>query len=317
MKKKLAYILVCGCLIVPIISLQGCNIREPSEKPLIDNKAIDNDKNTTRINKVEKESNKQSNSEDILAKDHTGSEEVRPENQTEQSISKDNSPIGIWIGYQNLWAITDNFIPMKVFMVMYDDGTIYNDMPIEGQEVFDKDHSRSIEPEYWGIYTYDGSSRTGTCKISDCDPQLFEIDEKGNMKVGMTPYYRLDPVDELRLEGSWTVYANPIDVLDHYGETKPIITFTGDGMFIDEGLFCDGDFYLPEMEEDYIVDEEKVAPGEGSYSINDYTLTLNYNDGRVRKASFNLYFGEEEKVTPDAIFIYRRDLMRLDPPLEY
>lgn len=301
MRKKLAYLLIGGFLMVSIISLQGCNIKKLSEKSSTEMKPIAGDKDTTT---------------NVTTTGNNNIHESVSETNIETVTSTDDSPVGVWMGYQNVWAVTGSFTPMTVFMVMYDDGSFFIDMPIEGLEKFDKVESRNEDPGYWGIYTYDNKSRRGVWERSEYDQEEFEIDENGNMKIGITPYYRLSSIDGLRLEGSWTVYANPTDVLDHYGKTKPIISFTKDGMFVDQGLFVDGDFYLPEMKNDYNLDEKKVAPGEGSYSIKDYTLTLNYSDGRVRKAAFNLYFNEEDTVTPDAIFIYRRDLMRLDPPLE-
>ena len=95
------------------------------------------------------------------------------------------------------------------------------------------------------------------------------------------------------------------------GGVQPIIRFSADGRFQDEGLFESGLFLLPEAPDDGSVDAQAVAPGKGTYEIENYTLTLRYDDGRVRRAAFSLYLSTKPEPSPGIIFIYRVDLNRM------
>ena len=118
----------------------------------------------------------------------------------------------------------------------------------------------------------------------------------------------------MRLHGSWTYYTNTSDVWDHDDDDKPIISFSRDGRFVDGGLFKAG--YLP-IPENYDADgppvgEADVAPGQGWYEIVDFTLILNYDDGRTRTAAFSPFFGDPADEVPVSVYVYHVRLWNMD-----
>ncbi len=230
----------------------------------------------------------------------------KPTPSSEATSNKDNL-VGVWMGLVNRWATTGYYTSQFDYMVMFDDGTCFNQMPLEGLANFDRDKSRSDDKELWGTYTYNGSS--GVVKIEEYVPDDLVMDEEGKLKIGADPYYQCRSVDGLGLEGTWSLFADPNDQKEFQ---KEAISFTLDGKFDDKGIFSTNSFYLPEQLENYDVPEENIAPGQGTYEITDFTLTLRYDDGRVRKASFSLFFGSEKQPHPNIIFVYRRNLFRVD-----
>ncbi len=216
---------------------------------------------------------------------------------------------GVWMGLVSYWAVTGRYTPSPEYLVMYEDGSFYYEMPLEGLQSFDREKSRREEVEYWGTYAFDGAS--GSWQRATYEPSELELDENDVLQVQGSPFYRCAPVDGLRLEGAWTTYADPTDPDLSRGGVQPIIRFSADGRFQDEGLFESGLFLLPEAPDDGSVDAQAVAPGKGTYEIENYTLTLKYDDGRVRRAAFSLYLSTKPEPSPGIIFIYRVDLNRM------
>ena len=227
--------------------------------------------------------------------------------ETGETKPSDGSLAGVWMGLENRWATTGYYTDSIDYMTIFDDGTVYHNMLIEGLGGFDKNKSRYEIEDLWGTYTFDGSK--GVMKINDYVPDDLVMDEKGNLQKGSSPYYRCHSVDGLKLKGDWSLYADPIDQKEYASD---VISFTLDGKFVDKGVFATGGFYLPEQFENYYVPKEKVAPGKGTYEIKDFTLTLRYDDGRVRKASFNLLFSAKPEQSPGIIYIYSRNLFIIE-----
>jgi len=222
------------------------------------------------------------------------------------SPQKEKSLAGVWMGLQSIWTTTGVYTPQIRFMILFEDGTFYYTMPLEGLNDFDRVKSRNDkdEKEYWGTYTFNGAS--GTWKRAAYDPRALKLDQDGKLVIGSDTFYRCAPVDGLRLNGAWTTYADPKDPALSRGGEQPIIRFAPDGKFRDEGLFVEGFTSLL-----YGEDERSLAPGKGTYEIKNFTLTLKYDDGRLRKAAFSLYIKTEKQPSPETIFIYRRHLQRM------
>lgn len=227
--------------------------------------------------------------------------------QTYTPKPSDTSLTGVWMGLVNRWAVTGYYTDQIDYMTIFDDGTFYHDIPIEGLGSFDRNKSRNEKKDLWGTYTFDGSK--GVMQIEDYLPDNLEMDEKGNLKKGSSPYYRCHSVDGLKLKGEWSLYADPVDQKEYAND---VISFTLDGKFVDKGIFATGGFYLPEQFENYSVPAENVAAGKGTYEIKDFTLTLRYDDGRIRKASFNLIFSAKPEQSPSRIYIYSRGLSLIE-----
>jgi hypothetical protein len=207
---------------------------------------------------------------------------------------------GVWMGY---YVPYGSYSPQERYLIFYEDGTLYHDMPWEGLDGFDRVKSKKDEQQegYWGTYTFSGSTGTWKYNSRTNGEDKLELNEKGHLKIDNSlnsMYYPMSSVDGLRLEGAWTTYADPEDSDLGKGGILPIIRFTKDGRFKDEGVLSSTFSFLSS-------NEEECSPGEGSYSIKDFTMTLKYDDGRVHKAAFSLNLTNKPEAGPDPIFMYR------------
>ncbi len=214
---------------------------------------------------------------------------------------------GVWMGN---YVPFGQYSPQQRYLIMYEDGTFYHDIPWEGLAEFDRAKSQKDEHQMdaWGKYTFNG--KTGTWKYdrtTTAPATEMKINAAGNLEIGMDTYYRINSVDGLHLNGAWTTYADPKDPDLKKGGVQPIIRFTSDGRFKDEGINTKVfDFLF------YGKGENEIAPGEGSYDIKDFTLTLKYDDGRVHKAAFSLVFKAKPEPSPGVIYMYRTWMVKMD-----
>lgn len=89
-------------------------------------------------------------------------------------------------------------------------------------------------------------------------------------------YYKCLPVDGMRIEGAYT-HVSPdwgkdpkLDYLNKTG-CQFVIYFEKDGTFDDKGIFYSGGSS----------NTNSCPGGKGTYSIENFTITFKYNDGRV------------------------------------
>lgn len=209
---------------------------------------------------------------------------------------------GVWMGfYVPYWQ----YSPVERYLLVYEDGTLFHDLPLSGLDNFDPEASKSNESEmgYWGTYTLDNNKGT-YCYNQSQQPWEMALGDDGTLSLGTDKYYRTKSVNGLRLNGSWSTTADPETANMEIDGLKSIIRFTPDGQFLDEGLmsgffdYCDLDF--------------SRGPGAGTYEIKNYTLHLSYDDGRTRAAAFSLFLSHAPEETPELIYIHRTALHLLD-----
>lgn len=124
-----------------------------------------------------------------------------------------------------------------------------------------------------------------------------QIVTKNGGGMGNENYYRCKPVDGTLLEGSWTSYADPNDPsLDAREGDKPVIQFSKNGNFTDYGIFTS----VLDMN---VFDRAHTSPGSGTYQIDNFSLTLHYNNGAVRKISFTGFLGTDVKTNDKNIYL--------------
>lgn len=85
-------------------------------------------------------------------------------------------------------------------------------------------------------------------------------------------FYSLPPVDGARFNGTYVMS-------EAYGKI-PVISFTADGRFTDNGAVK----VLYHEYNECI--NPALNPGSGTYEVKDYTITFNYSDGRTIKIAF-------------------------------
>lgn len=181
----------------------------------------------------------------------------------------------------------------------FSNGQIFEDIPREGFVGFDQDASKSNEytKGYWGNYEYNNGSGT-IMKPGVIFETKISFQKPGQIKLDNDFYYRCDAVDGLRLQGVWTSYADPSDPsLDKAG-SKPLITFTKDGRFIDEGIF---ETFLDNTSPASV----PKAAGSGTYEIKNFTLLLKYTDGHSKQVAFSGLLAADPVIRNDIIYLAR------------
>ena len=119
------------------------------------------------------------------------------------------------------------------------------------------------------------------------------------IEVSSQPYYRCKVVDGLKLQGTWTSYSNPNDPsLDDGNGAKSMISFSKNGSFTDYGIF-------ERILDQTVFDRPPTPAGSGTYSINNFSLTLNYSNGIVRKISFTGLMGTDLFTNNKTIYLQR------------
>jgi hypothetical protein len=126
------------------------------------------------------------------------------------------------------------------------------------------------------------------------------------IEISSETYYRCKPVDSLKLDGTWTSYANPNDPsLDDGNGAKPMIQFSKNGSFTDYGIF-------ERILDQTVFDRPPTPAGSGTYSINNFSLTLNYSNGIVRKISLTGLLGTDLFTNNKSIYLQRLRFSKRD-----
>ena len=189
--------------------------------------------------------------------------------------------------------------PKPAWIVFFDDGHAFRALPNGGLLGFDRAAARIKLPNTVAIYTF--SSGSGRVHVAGVDARFdikLEAGSKGQILLDGVPYQRCADVDGLRLSGAWTSYANPDDAsLDRQTVgVRPVFRFSKDGRFTDEGVFAS-----------FMRSGNPAADGagSGSYGIKDFTLTLRYDDGRVKTLGFTGFMGLDPAADNKILYIER------------
>jgi len=198
---------------------------------------------------------------------------------------------GLWLG--SYWDLKSG--QSWRYVIFYEDGTFCFNLPRDGFIGFDKakDKIEKQDRNIWGTYTFNGSTGTWKYDYSSAGSAAeitLEADGGLNLGSAYSKFYRCNSVNGYRFDGSYTSFSDTSDpFLSEPGE-KPIIRFKSDGTFVDEGLFSLV-YYLGNDDDT----EKTLAPGSGTYELKDFTLILNYSDGRKRQTSFTFSIGPNSK----------------------
>ena len=224
---------------------------------------------------------------------------------TDSPLTAQASPdglTGVWMGYRPL---TGSFTPQPRWVTFYEDGQVYENIPREGLLGFSREASMADpgQKACWGTYTFDGASgaitRAGTQSTTE-----IKAERPGVIKLDGTNFYRCRPVDGLVLDGAWTSFSDSDDpALRQLPQGKrPILRFTTDGRFSDEGIFAT-QFSASDPQQD--------APGSGNYQILDFTLILKYSDGRKKHLALTAALGGKPTSREKTLYLGRISLSRM------
>ena len=181
---------------------------------------------------------------------------------------------GLWQGtIQSTGAATG--VRLEVFSpIFFDNGQVYfgNKFPTEGLDELNSRIPPELYPRNWGTYTFNNGSGMLQMPFANIP---FRI--QGNKLIVTKnqrgwPFYKLNSVDGARFNGTYKMS-------EAYGKI-PVITFTADGRFTDNGV-------IKVLYHEYIdCINPALTPGSGTYKVKNYTVIFKYTDGRKIKIAF-------------------------------
>lgn len=188
---------------------------------------------------------------------------------------------GVYAGMHYGYGASASAVGEIRMLVFYPSGLgMY--LPDEGLDGYDLPSAirAGLDALQYGTYQYhnnhvDFRSHDGTANG-------FDIDPNGDVP-SLNTYVRMCHCNGVRLSGTY-----------YWGSRNLAITFLPDGRFVDRGAMHEAFQYH------YYQNPRLVAPGTGTYSIVDYTIHLDYADGRHLRKSFVLSTLSQ---TPDGMWI--------------
>ncbi|HMM15984.1 MAG TPA: hypothetical protein PLS87_11305 [Ferruginibacter sp.] len=202
----------------------------------------------------------------------------------------DRQALEIWMGQKT--GSTGDFSNLR-WMVVLPDGAYFNQLPSEGFLNFSQNQTGGS----WGTFTMNGNSGTFTNPY-----ETLQVNKISNTEMGIVGYvnhiYKLVSVEGLKLSGKYNTIPNWSTIPNYpYGanDPQPMFEFTTAGTFNDMGAFVTN-FSTPYQ-------DPQRAPGNGTYEIKNYTLILNYSDGRKITKAFNGAFDNQVTATSELVFI--------------
>lgn len=204
--------------------------------------------------------------------------------------NSNNSPFTIWMGQQT--GSTGNFSNLR-WMVVLPNGKYFNQLPTEGFLNFSENQTGGT----WGTFATNGNSGTFTNQY-----ETLHVNKISNTEMEIVGYtnhiYKLSSVNGLILSGKYNTIPNWSTIPNYPYATndfQPMIEFFQDGSFLDLGAFLTN-FTMPYQNPDR-------APGIGSYEIDNFTLILNYDDGRTITKAFSGIFNNPVNSSSELVLI--------------
>ncbi len=173
----------------------------------------------------------------------------------------------LWMNRRIATSIYANPETLVDLYLIYPNGDYFPNVPYEGLT----NVNRSFQSESWGRFTMQGNKGRFKSNYDDIavTKRSATYMEKDGYSYG---FYKFLPVDDVRIEGAYT-HVSPdwgkdpqLDYLNGPG-CQFTISFKKDGTFDDKGLFS--------------TDRNNCSGGKGTYSIENFTITFRYSDGRV------------------------------------
>jgi hypothetical protein len=206
---------------------------------------------------------------------------TQPTNQT-------NAPLGngekleLWMSVSpgnvdssGNYSLYDSKIDWKI---VYPNGDYYPHLPRNGFLSFSRATSMNNpdETNSWGKLSFSGNNGSFRNKYENVE--VTKLSSTKMKKVGYSlDFYKVASVDNLRLSGAYTLNFKDPDYSQR--GCKRVIYFSNDGKFDDRGIFV-SDCSQPNA-------YPKDSPGIGTYQLKNFTIVLQYDDGRTVTRSFS------------------------------
>ena len=182
--------------------------------------------------------------------------------------------VGVWQGI-SLQTSASSGIRYNVFSPIFlTNGQAYfgPKFPTEGLDELDSRIPPELHSRDWGTYTF--SNGRGVLKMPYGNIPLRMENDKLIITANQTDhrFFQLSSVDGARFNGTY--------VMSEAYEKIPVITFTADGRFTDNGAIK----VLYHEYTDCV--NPGLLPGSGTYEVKNYSILFNYTDGRKIKLAF-------------------------------
>lgn len=223
--------------------------------------------------------------------------------QTPEPKLSANPKVEVWMNVQMKSASGNQieFYPYGTlkpkFYVLYPNGDYYPHFPPDGMIAISNENKN----ESWGRFSIVGKKGRFLSKYEDI--KVEKISPVEMKKQGYAfGFYKCVPVDGLRLNGQWgtfvgwekdAVHGSPSGI--NGTAIRAVMEFKSDGSFIDHGAFVTN-LLMPNQYAD-------KAPGKGTYQIKNFTLALQYDDGRVVYKAFTGTGNKDPRLFNKQIFI--------------
>jgi hypothetical protein len=165
-------------------------------------------------------------------------------------------------------------------LIFFSNGQAFfeSNFPTEGLDEMNTWVKAENDRRDWGTYSF--SNGKGVLKLPYADIPLRM--ENGNLIITTNKtdhgFIKTNSVDGARFNGTYTMSSK--DFLGGETGITPLISFTADGKFTDNGA-------LKILDHDYVACVNPAYnPGSGTYEVKNYSVIFNYTDGRKIKLAF-------------------------------
>lgn len=192
---------------------------------------------------------------------------------------KGDGLVGVWEGISLSVGAVSTSDPLgvryKVFTPIFlTNGQAYfgTKFPVEGLDEFNTWIRAENFRRDWGTYTFNNGR--GVLKMPYGDLPLRMENNKFIITANNTDhaFHKLNSVDGARFNGTY--------VMNEAYEKIPVITFTADGRFTDNGAIK----ALYHASDDCT--NPGLAPGSGTYEVKNHSVLFSFSDGRKIKVAF-------------------------------
>lgn len=204
---------------------------------------------------------------------------------------------GIYIGSSNGLNVYGNYGKKFNMLLVYSDQRVKNlpfgVLPQIGMNAFEREVDREVNKQYWADYNV----QTGKATFNGTPTQVKNF-TRSNDKVNYDneEYIKMPAVDKLMLSGIYTADNTPLAITTFGYE--PTIKFFTDGRFEDNTAL----YYVNG------VDPKFKTPGNGRYTISNYSVELTYDDGRGN-ATFPFLNFDKDNITSiqiNNVFLFKK-----------
>ncbi|MEW6732481.1 MAG: hypothetical protein AB1489_14225 [Acidobacteriota bacterium] len=190
---------------------------------------------------------------------------------------------------------------VQTYYLFFPDGRLYNGLPKGGSiDNFDFDAATKTSPNICGYYRIEGN-KIAINWLGERAAQSLDFQRiKDAITINKIRYDEVKRYNGL-IAGTYSIsnYFNLSGgVATGSASSTIFITFGSDGRFTEQGFANSGVATSNSRTSTNI-----NSRGSGTYRINNYTLQLNYDDGRKESCTFFVYPGNENGTSPKAVII--------------